>query len=141
MAELSLWGEPAKLADIRAFVEETGQDLGLDETAIYALQLAVDEACTNIIMHAYGARGGRIKVQIKSVGDWVEVVIRDWGEAFDPERIPSPDVEAPLEERRLGGMGLFLMHQMMDRVHFQFNETKGNTLTMAKRVPGREDGH
>ena len=134
MAELSLGAEPTKLADIRAFVEETGQGLGLDETAIYALQLAVDEACTNIIMHAYDTQGGHIKVQIKSVGDWVEVVIRDWGEAFDPELVPSPDVDAPLEERRLGGMGLFLMQQMMDRVDFEFSDRDGNTLTMAKRL-------
>lgn len=134
MAELSLWAGASELADIRAFVEETGHALGLDEASIYALQLAVDEACTNVIMHAYDAQEGRIKVRIKAVGDWVEVTIRDWGEAFDPERIPSPDVEAPLEERRLGGMGLFLMHQMMDRVDFRFSESDGNTLTMAKRL-------
>jgi serine/threonine-protein kinase RsbW len=138
MAELSLWVGPSELVDIRHFVEETGHNLGLDEASTYALQLAIDEACTNIIMHAYGTRGGRIEIQIRSVGDCVEVVIRDWGEAFDPELIPPPDVEAPLEERRMGGMGLFLMQQMMDRVDFQFSDTDGNTLTMAKRVQGRE---
>jgi serine/threonine-protein kinase RsbW len=138
MAELSLWAGPSELAEIRRFVEKTGRDLGLDESSIYALKLAVDEACTNIIMHAYDAQGGRIEMRLKHVGDGVEVVIRDWGEAFDPESIPSLDVEAPLDERRVGGVGLFLMHQMMDRVDFQFSGVEGNTLTMAKRLPKRE---
>jgi serine/threonine-protein kinase RsbW len=138
MAELSLWAGPAELVDIRRFVEETGHKLGLDEASIYALELAIDEACTNIIVHAYDARGGRIEIQIRTLGDCVEVVIRDWGEAFDPGSIPLPDVEAPLEERPMGGIGLFLMRQVMDRVDFQFSDTDGNILTMAKRVQGRK---
>lgn len=138
MAELSLWAEPSDLVDIRRFVEETGRGLGLDEASLYALQLAVDEACTNVIMHAYDAQKGRIEIEMERVGDWVQVIIRDWGEPFDPESIPSPDIEAPLEQRPVGGVGLFLMRQMMDRVDFQFDEAKGNTLTMAKRVQGRE---
>lgn len=138
MAELSLWAEPADLAGIRRFVEETGNDLGLDEASIYALQLAVDEACTNVIRHAYDDGRGRIEIQIDTAGDWVEVVIRDWGEPFDPESVPIPDLDVPLEKRPLGGIGLFLMHQMMDRVEFQFSEADGNTLTMAKRLHRRE---
>lgn len=138
MAELSLWAEPTDLAGIRRFVEETGNDLGLDEASIYALQLAVDEACTNVIRHAYDDGRGRIEIQIDTAGDWVEVVIRDWGEPFDPESVPIPDLDVPLEKRPLGGIGLFLMHQMMDRVEFQFSEADGNTLTMAKRLHRRE---
>jgi serine/threonine-protein kinase RsbW len=138
MAELSLWAGPSELETIRDFVKETGRELGLDQGSIYALELAIDEACTNVIMHAYGAQGGRIEVQMEAAGNWVEVVIRDWGMAFDPESIPVPDVEAPLEKRRLGGFGLFLMRQMMDRVDFQFSDRDGNTLTMAKRLRRRE---
>lgn len=138
MAELSLWAEPSDLVDIRHFVKETGRDLGLDEASVYALELAVDEACTNVIMHAYGGRGGRLEIQIERLGDWVQVVIRDWGRAFDPGSIPSPDVDAPLEQRPIGGVGLFLMRQMMDRVDFRFSEQDGNTLTMARQLHRRE---
>lgn len=138
MAELSLWAEPSDLVDIRHFVEKTGHDLGLDDSAVYALQLAVDEACTNVIMHAYEGRGGRLELCIDVVDDRIEVVIRDWGRTFDPGAIPSPDVDAPLEQRPIGGVGLFLMRQMMDRVDFQFSETDGNTLTMSKRLHRRE---
>jgi serine/threonine-protein kinase RsbW len=138
MAELSLWAEPSDLVDIRHFVEETGHDLGLDNSSVYALELAIDEACTNVIMHAYEGRGGRLELRIDVVDDRVEVMIRDWGQTFDPNAIPTPDVDAPLEQRPIGGVGLFLMRQMMDRVDFQFSETGGNTLTMAKRVHRRE---
>ncbi|MEJ2207520.1 MAG: ATP-binding protein [Anaerolineae bacterium] len=138
MAELSLWAEPSDLVDIRHFVQQAGHDLGLDDAAIYALELAVDEACTNVIMHAYEGRGGRLELHIDIVDDHIEVVIRDWGQTFDPSAIPAPDVDAPLEQRPIGGVGLFLMRQMMDRVDFQFSETDGNTLTMAKRLHRRE---
>lgn len=141
MAELSLWASPSDLADIRCFVKETAQELGLDEASIYALELAVDEACTNVMRHAYKAQEGRIEIQIQTVEDWVEVVIRDWGEPFDPESIPPPDLDAPLEQRPLGGIGLFLMRQLMDRVDFQFSDVEGNTLTMAKRYTGGNDGN
>jgi serine/threonine-protein kinase RsbW len=89
-------------------------------------------------MHAYEGRGGRLELRIDVVDDRVEVMIRDWGQTFDPNAIPTPDVDAPLEQRPIGGVGLFLMRQMMDRVDFQFSETGGNTLTMAKRVHRRE---
>ena len=141
MADLSLWASPSDLADIRRFVKETARELGLDEASIYALELAVDEACTNVMRHAYKAQEGRIEIQIQAVDDWVEVVIRDWGEPFDPESVPPPDLDAPLEERPIGGIGLFLMRQMMDRVDFQFSDVEGNTLTMAKRLAGENDGH
>lgn len=138
MAELSLWAEPSDLSDIRRFVQEIGHNLSLDDASLYALELAVDEACTNIIMHAYKGRGGRLEIQIDRIDDRVQVVIRDWGQAFDPDAIPDPDVNAPLEQRPVGGVGLFLMRQMMDRVDFQFSEKDGNTLTMAKQLHRRE---
>jgi serine/threonine-protein kinase RsbW len=64
----------------------------------------------------------------------VRVVIRDWGTRFDPLAVPTPDVSAPLEERPLGGLGLYLMRQTMDEVGFRFDEDDGNILTMVKRT-------
>lgn len=138
MTTLSLFADFEQLAKIRDFVATACCDLGLAQDAIYDLQLAVDEACANVIKHAYGGRGGKIKVTVKAVGDAVQVIIRDWGSAFDPQAVAIPDVTAPLEDRPLGGLGLFLMRRMMDRVHFQFDQEQGNTLTMTKRCQGRK---
>jgi anti-sigma regulatory factor (Ser/Thr protein kinase) len=54
--------------------------------------------------------------------------------AFDPEAVSVPDVDAPLEQRSLGGLGLFLVRQLMDDVRFEFSEERGNSVTMVKRL-------
>jgi anti-sigma regulatory factor (Ser/Thr protein kinase) len=133
MAELSLWAAYSDLARIRRFVEEVATDLGLPERALYDLELAVDEACSNIIEHGYQGVGGKIEIQIVALNPGVKVVIRDWGEPFDPESIPVPDVTASLEERPVGGVGLFLIRRVMTRVEFAFDPQGGNTLTMTKQ--------
>jgi serine/threonine-protein kinase RsbW len=138
MAEMNLFVDCDRLAIVRNFVAQVGRDLGLDSRTIDDIKLAVDEACTNIVEHAYGGQGGQIEIEIKSIDGGVQVTIHDWGAAFDPQAVPSPDVTAPLEHRPLGGLGLYLMRQMMDRVDFQFDGEDGNTLTMVKRLEGEE---
>ncbi len=138
MPTLSLSADLSQLAAIRRFVVQTGLDLGLDADTVYDLRLAVDEACTNIVQHAYGGAGGEISITIELVEEGVRVFVRDWGLEFDPQSASVPDVTAPLEQRPLGGMGLFLMREMMDKVIFQSAGENGNTLTMVKRLPRRE---
>lgn len=138
MATLSLYAGLGDLATIREFLARIGTDLGLDADVIYDLQLAVDEACANVINHGYGGQAGRIDVTVEPVEEGVQVVVRDWGGAFDPRVVPAPDVEAPLEKRRLGGLGLFLMRKVMDDVSFAFDAEGGNTLRMMKRIQRRE---
>lgn len=134
MATLNLNAGTSEVASICRFVQETSRELGLDERLTYDLMLAVDEACVNVIRHAYDGRGGDVEVTIEMAEDGVKAVIRDWGEAFDPPSIPEPDVSAPLDERTPGGLGLFLMRNVMDRVEFQFDGENGNTLTMFRRL-------
>lgn len=138
MATLSLQADRFQLATIRNFVMQTGRDLGLNERVIQHLELAVDEACTNVVQHAYDGQGGKIEITIELLAAGVQVVIRDWGATFDPRTVPIPDVTAPLQQRSPGGLGLFLMRQLMDQVDFQFDAERGNTLTMMKRLDGRE---
>ena len=124
----------AQLASIREFVVESSRSLGSDEQAIRDLQLAVDEVCSNSIRHGYGGQEGQIEVSVERIGHSIRVVVRDWGMAFDPEQIPVPDLDLPLEERSLGGLGLFLVQQVMDDVRFEFNDSKGNSVTMVRRL-------
>jgi len=135
MAKLSLWADFTHLSSIRSFVEEAGNELAVPERALYELQLAVDEACTNIIEHGYHEQAGPIEVEIEGIDGGVRVVVRDWGQAFDPGAIPRPDINAPLESRAIGGVGLFLMRQVMDQVEFKFDAQQGNTVTMTKYLP------
>jgi serine/threonine-protein kinase RsbW len=120
-------------------VTKSAQEAGFDEGVLYQLQLAVDEACANVIHHAYkGMEPGDIEVACSFDDQRLVIRVRDWGRSFVPEDIPEPDVEAPLEERSLGGLGLFLIRQCMDQVEFTFDAELGNELTMIKGLQGAE---
>lgn len=127
---------PARLDQLQAigeFVAEAGQQMGLDERALYAIQTAVDEAATNIILHGYGQeREGPIHITCWQEGEDFVIEMRDYGRPFDPSRVPEPDLHAPLEKRREGGLGLFLMRRMMNRVEFA-RRGEENVLTMVRR--------
>jgi len=134
MTTWGLYADRAQLAAIREFAARAGREAGLEGQALYDLQLAVDEACTNVVEHAYEGQGGEIRISVEAIEGGVRVVIRDWGRPFEPGAIGTPDVTAPLEGRKLGGLGLFLMRQVMDEVDFVFDPVEGNRLTMVKRI-------
>jgi serine/threonine-protein kinase RsbW len=122
------------LEKICNYVTDCAKEAGLNETEVYAVQLAVDEASTNIIEHGYGQEcPNRIDITCDIQEDGLKVVIYDDAEAFNPESVPEPEINVSLEEIKPRGLGIFLMHQMMDEVHYQSSPDKGNTLTMIKR--------
>ena len=98
------------------------------------MQLAVDEACTNIIRYAYSSQGGLITINFERNDDTVVITIRDQGKPFDPAAIPPPDLEAEVEKRQIGKLGLHFMRKLMDEVSYSFDPEKGNTLVMKKRL-------
>lgn len=121
---------------ISDFVVEAARAAGLDDHAVWEVQLAVDEAATNIIVHAYGDHDleGPVTVQTELIGSDFVVRLHDRGKPFDPESVPKPDLTSPVEERTTGGLGLYLMRKLMDRVEFHFDPAGGNVVTMAKRL-------
>jgi serine/threonine-protein kinase RsbW len=138
---MRLFADFSHLVVIRRFVAKVSRELGLDAHLIPDLQLAVDEVCANIIEHGYSGQGGDIEVTIELVREGVQAQVRDWGVAFDPQAVPKPDVSLPLEKRPLGGLGLFLVQQVMDDVRFEFDAQKGNTVTMLKRFRSKGGAH
>ena len=101
---------------------------------VLELKLAVDEACTNVITHGYkGMNPGSIILSFRIEPGRILVQITDFGHVFEPEAAPKPDVEAALEDRELGGLGLFLIYQTMDNIDYQSSE-EGNTLTFTKFI-------
>ena len=127
------------LADIGEFVTRAAEAAGLDEDAVYAVQIAVDEACSNIIEHAYGGEGrGAIECTCQVCDDALAVTLRDQGRPFDPSGVPEPDLNAELKDRTGGGLGLYFMRQLMDEVRFAFTPGSGNIVTLVKRVGHKE---
>ena len=127
-------GRFESLAKIGEFVARAAEEAGLDERATYAVQMAVDEACSNIIEHGYGGEDqGEIECTCRIDEDELTVILRDEGDSFDPTSVPDPNVAAELEDRKAGGLGIFFMRQLMDEVSFECSPETGNVLTMVKR--------
>ena len=134
MADLFVAAQLENLSEIRRFVREEATALGAVEEAICDLELAVDEATCNIICHGYGDRGGTIRVGVERSGDRLIVHLSDEAPPFDPTRHPLPDVTLPLEERPLGGLGIFLIRQSVDEVAYRVPPEGGNELTLIKQL-------
>jgi len=123
-----------RLCEISDFIENAARVSGLNERQTYDVQMAVDEACTNVIEHAYrGKPDGAIEITCECRGKELVVTIQDFGEHFDPKQVARPKTRAPLSARSIGGLGLFFMHKMMDHVEFDFSKN-GNRLTMVKKI-------
>lgn len=125
------------LDEIREFVGDAARQVGFSEREIYAIQLAADEASSNIIEHAYaGTTGGKLEIELIISGNELKIIMRDRGRSFDPSSVPEPNVKADLSERKIGGLGMYLMRQLMDEVTYQSSPEQGNTLIMIKRLGG-----
>ena len=110
---------------------------GLEMAAIRRLELASEEALVNVINHGYEGRMGKIEIGLHTSSDFVQIVIRDWGPPFDPlANAPEVDPSAPLEARKKGGLGIFLIQQIMDELVYQ-RENDANVLIMIKRVSAK----
>jgi len=121
------------LEDFRQFLRHHCGGLpGLDVDGLYDLQLAVDEACTNIITHGYADMDpGSIILDLRLEPGAVTVSITDFGHSFEPDGSPVPDTAAAIEERQEGGFGLFFIRQSVDRMDYRATED-GNTMTFVK---------
>lgn len=117
---------------IADFIERSMKQLGRDES-IPQVQMAVDEACTNIIKYAYAESAGFIDISCELQGDDFVVTLRDKGKPFDPKSVPLPDLKADLDKRKIGGLGIFLMGQLMDDLSYSFDVKGGNKLVMRKK--------
>ncbi len=122
------------LDEIREFVGDIARAGGFGAKDVYNIQLAADEAASNVIEHAYeGVNDGLMELSCGVSGNTITIILVDHGESFDPSAIPLPDLKADLSERKIGGLGIFLMRKLMDEVHYEIKPNKGNILTMTKR--------
>jgi serine/threonine-protein kinase RsbW len=120
------------LAVIGDFVRQIANKAGFESFAVYSIEMAVDEACSNIIEHAYGGEGkGEIHCTCSVGEDSLTIILKDQGKSFDPSKIPQPNLGNNLDERQANGLGLYFIRQWMDEVRFV---TRGsdNILTMIK---------
>lgn len=107
------------LYEIMDFVVQGTADIGLSPRKMMQLELVTEELVVNISQHAYAGQGGNIRIVIRKADDFFQLVFSDEGAAFDPTVIEEPDVDAGLEEREIGGLGIYLVHKLVDKVEYQ----------------------
>lgn len=121
------------LAKIRDFIRNSARTIGFEDDIIGKIILAVDEACTNIIKHAYRYNSeGIIEINIKSEKSKFTIQITDNGINFDPEAIPEPDIKEYHKQHRSGGLGMFLIKKLMDEVQYRNLANNRNQVTLVK---------
>jgi serine/threonine-protein kinase RsbW len=137
LGELKVRAALENVPPILDCVGKTARAAGLDDHTVHQIQVAVDEACANVVEHAYcGMPPGDMQVTCSLSSDRIVIRVRDWGHSFEPALVAEPDISAPLEERDLGGLGLFLIRRLMDDVQFTFDPQKGNEVLMVKHLSG-----
>jgi serine/threonine-protein kinase RsbW len=121
---------------IQKFVRSQAEQCHLGQESTYDLMLAVEEAVTNVIRHGYdGSQDGLIHIGAIVDDDCLAIVIRDDARLFDPTTISGFDPSTPFSERRLGGMGIYMMKKSVDEVTHRPLPGGGNELTLVKFHP------
>lgn len=116
---LTLPASTQSLEAVRRFVSERAADAHLSDREVEQITLAVDEACTNVVKHAYrGQPGQTFNVSVIVEPERFTIRIRDTGTAFEPREYHTPDLIQAVQQRRRGGLGVHLMRRLMDQVEY-----------------------
>jgi len=143
LGELRVLAQQENLRTISYFIHGIGHRLSLSEKVLFELELAVEEAATNIINHAYpGEQKGDILLAADELGDFVQITLTDWGVPLNPANVKPFDINAPVEARIKGGMGLHFIHRLMDNVERETTTEPGqpNRLRLAKLIDHARPG-
>jgi len=133
--EMKVKSSTENLIVIREFVEEKALHTGLSRQIVDKIVLAVDEACTNIIKHAYNYdESAEFIIRVLISKTEFKVLLIDHGKSFDPNQIADPDMPTYLKQRRVGGLGLHLMRHLMDNVEYHSQAGDGNQLILTKKI-------
>lgn len=123
--ELVVKSSTDNLAAVRRFVENSARESGFSDEVANKISLAVDEACTNVIKHAYKySPDNNISILTKLENSKFIISITDSGHNFNPQLVPEPDLKKYIKQHKVGGLGMYLMKKLMDEV--KYNTLSGN---------------
>ncbi|MBO4827454.1 MAG: SpoIIE family protein phosphatase [Prevotella sp.] len=137
---IRLKNEMAEMGRLRSYVLSVCREHGTNEHYALSVYLAIEEMVANVVNYAYkkGTRG-HVDLYTKNDDDTLEFRIEDWGQPFDPTKAEDADINLPLEERPIGGLGIHLARNIMDSMHYQRTDDGRNVLTMRKQMTGGDD--
>ena len=124
----------AEISRLAEFVENLGEEFMLTPDLVFNLNLVLEEAVSNVILYAYPKEEHEIiTLSARKDDNMLIFVLTDSGKEFDPTQIPDADVTLSAEEREIGGLGIFLIRQIMNTVEYQRIEGR-NVLTLGKEL-------
>lgn len=133
-AELIIKNDIHELNRLAEFIENLGEEKGFDMSLTMSLNLVLEEAISNIILYAYPEKMGKeIAINFSDYNNSLIFTISDEGVEFDPTKVEEADITLSAEERGIGGLGIFLIRQIMDEVEYKRIENK-NVLTIKKNL-------
>jgi serine/threonine-protein kinase RsbW len=123
------------LSVVRDYIHDAALKAGINPEKVGDIILAVDEACTTIIKHAYKSiPDGKIEIQVLNNHKKFTIVITDYGSSFEPQKVPSPDLQKYYQQHRVGGLGMYLMKNLMDEVDYISVPGKYNRVSLSKNL-------
>ena len=126
--------EVKEIERLNSVVRRFGELHEVPSRFLYAVNLALDEVVTNTILYGFdNPMGQELTIQLLASNNEVIAQLLDEGREFNPMNVPTPKLDAPLQERELGGLGLHLVRSLMDRMDYRRDGTK-NVLTLVKRI-------
>ncbi len=132
--QLIIKNEISELSSLASFVEELGEKYELEMAMTMNLNLALEEVISNIILYAYPQKmSEEISIVFKLLDKMLIFVVSDYGVEFDPTQMEEADISLSAEERNIGGLGIFLVKQLMDEVKYERIDNK-NVLTIKKKL-------
>lgn len=133
--KLSIKSRTENLTLVREFISSVISEVCSSQDKVDDVVLAVDEAVTNVIKHAYKfSPDGDILIKVKCSNEKIEIQITDFGLPFSPNSIPVPDLKKYFKEKRVGGLGIFLMKSLMDDVNYKSVPNKFNQVNIIKKL-------
>lgn len=135
MKELCVPAKLEQLDNVLSFVDSELHQAGCEETVKTQIMVAVEEIFTNISQYAYPKQEGRVTVQLQIIESpaIAQIEIIDQGVPYDPLERQDPNITLSVEKRDIGGLGIFMVKQMMDEVSYRY-ENKSNILTIRKAL-------
>ncbi len=131
---VTMANDMADLGRLPPQLEAFAEQAGLPPDVAMHIDIVLDELLANTISYGYpDGRTGTIRLNIRAAEDDVRIVIEDDGDAFDPLSLATPDLEAELEDRQIGGLGVHFARTMMDRVDYQRADGL-NRITLIKQL-------
>ena len=122
------------IPQLNEFIDSVAEEMALDMSLTMSLNLAIEEAVVNVMDYAYPeGQQGNVEIEAMTDGEWLTFVISDSGVPFDPTTKEDADTTLSAEERPIGGLGIFLVRQLMDVIQYQRDGDK-NVLTLRKKL-------